>query len=82
MEHRSDIRGYVPDSSWEYAHYLGREFYICYRLYGAVSTKRNIVSLYETATESNEHYTTNDGRAVPKKVYRHLVKVWREMEGV
>lgn len=82
MEHRSDIRGYVPNSSWQYSHHLGREFFICYRPQGAQSTKRNFVSLYETATESNEHYTTDDGRPVPKKVYRHLVQVWREMEGV
>lgn len=74
MDHREDIHGYVPNSKWYYRHYLGREFLIQYWDRGQM-TRPNYVSLYDTATETNEHYTTDNGRPVPKKVYRHLVRV-------
>lgn len=67
------MMGYVGNSKWHYHHYKQREFIIGW-FYRGQMEKRNIVRIYDTATLDNEHYSTDNGQAIPKFLYRHLVQ--------
>jgi len=73
MESQIEIQGYVGNSRWHFRHFKEREFLIGY-FYRGQMEKNNIVTLYPYATLTNDAYFTDDGRAIPKKVYRALVE--------
>jgi hypothetical protein len=66
-------QGYIGNSKWHFRHFKEREFLIGY-FYRGQMEKGNIVTLYPHATLTNDAYFTDDGRAIPKKVYRALVE--------
>lgn len=66
-------QGYIGNTKWHYTHWQNNEYLIGWFYKGQLE-KRNIVSLYPTATIDNLHYYTNDGKPIPKLVYRALVE--------
>ena len=67
------MRGYIGNSKWHFSHFKDREFVIGW-FYRGQMEKRNIVTLYPNATPDNFLYFTDDGKPIPKFVYRHLVQ--------
>ena len=68
------MRGYIGDTKWHFSYWKDREFLIGYR-YRGQTEKGNIVTLFPESTPDNFHYWTNDGKPIPKFVYRHLVQI-------
>lgn len=63
----------IGDTKWHYSHWKDHDYTIGW-LYKGQMEKRNIVTLSPSATAGNYRYFTNDGKAIPKLVYRALAK--------
>ena len=72
--------GYIGDTKWHYQYWKEREYLIGWFYKGQLE-KRNIVTIRQNATEQNYSYFTNDGKSVPKFVFRALLRELQQNGG-
>lgn len=69
--------GYIGNTKWHYRYWKDREYIIGWFYKGQLE-KRNIVTIPQNATEHNYFYFTDDGKPIPKFVFRALLRELQE----
>lgn len=75
MSTQLTYKGYVSASRWQWETTSEPHQFIVGYWYGGRVSKRQIVTIPDNSTLENCYYFTNDGKAIPKFVFRHL---WSE----
>ena len=77
MSNQLTYKGYIGASRWQWETTSDHNIFIVGYWYGGRVSKRQIVTIPDHSTLDNGYYFTNDGKAIPKFVFRHL---WSEAQ--